>query len=487
MMKYYSTRGDKTALSSAEAIKKGIADDGGLYMPESIPSLTLEEVESLIDKTYSERAFYVLSKFLDDYDSETLKKICEVSYNEERFGKEAAPVVKLQSGMSVLELWHGPTCAFKDMALQIMPRLLSSALVMTGEDKTALILVATSGDTGKAALEGYRDVDGVKILVFYPEKGVSGIQKLQMASQEGNNVGVVAIHGNFDDAQTGVKKIFSSDGIRAKLLEKNTFLSSANSINWGRLAPQIVYYVSAYCDMVKQGTIKLGDKIDVTVPTGNFGDIFAAYIAKKMGLPLDRLVCASNKNKILSDFFETGVYDRRRDFFTTTSPSMDILISSNLERLLWAASDCETVKGLMAELSEKGVYTITPELLARLKADFSGGWCSEEDCAATIKEVFESDKYVIDPHTAVAVKCAKEAQGENKMLVVSTASAYKFAPAVLKALAGKEEKEEFDSISSLSTLTNTTAPTPLATLKDKKVRFTDTCDKEDMPEKVLKF
>ena len=486
-MKYFSTRGDKTALLSSEAIKRGIAPDGGLYMPETIPSISLDEILSLKDKSYWERAWFVLSRFLDDYDSDTLKKICEISYSKERFGDHAAPVKTLSDGTSVLELWHGPTCAFKDMALQIMPRLLSEALVMTGEKNTAFILVATSGDTGKAALEGYRDVEGVKIMVFYPENGVSGIQKLQMASQEGDNVGVIAIEGNFDDAQTGVKKIFSSDSVREKLLEKNTFLSSANSINWGRLAPQIVYYVSAYCDMISAGTIKAGDKIDVTVPTGNFGDIFAAYIAKKMGLPIDRLVCASNKNKILSDFFETGVYDRRRDFFTTTSPSMDILISSNLERLLFVESDSETVKHLMSELSEKGIYKISDELLGKLQGDFSGAWCSEEDCARTIKEVFESDSYVIDPHTAVAVKCAKENLGGNKMLVVSTASPYKFAPAVLRALSGKEEKEEFDSILSLSALTNTEAPIPLATLKDKARRFNKVCDKEDMVLEVLSF
>jgi threonine synthase len=486
-MKYYSTRGNKEALTSAEAIKRGIAPDGGLYMPETIPTLTLDEIMSMSSMSYSERAFAVLSKFLDDYNPETLKKICEISYNEERFGKNAAPVVKLSDDTSVLELWHGPTCAFKDMALQIMPRLLSEALVMTGEENTAFILVATSGDTGKAALEGYRDVDKVKILVFYPEKGVSGIQKLQMASQEGSNVGVMAIHGNFDDAQTGVKKIFSSEEIREKLLEKNTFLSSANSINWGRLAPQIVYYISAYCDMVSAGTIKAGDKIDVTVPTGNFGDIFAAYIAKKMGLPLDRLICASNKNKILSDFFETGVYDKRRDFYTTTSPSMDILISSNLERLLYVSSDSETVNALMSELSEKGVYKVSDELLATLKKDFVGAWCSEEECAETVKSVFGSDSYVIDPHTAVAVKCARDCMGDNKMLVVSTASPYKFAPAVLRALSGKEEKEEFDSISTLSAITGTQAPLPLASLKSKSVRFTESCSKEEMPEKVLEF
>ncbi len=486
-LKYQSTRGDKTTLTSAEAIKKGIADDGGLYMPERIPTITLDEILSLSEKTYAERAHFVLSRFLDDYDSDTLKKICEISYAEERFGKEAAPVVKLSNGMSVLELWHGPTCAFKDMALQIMPRLLSEALVSTGEDKTAFILVATSGDTGKAALEGYRDVDGVKIMVFYPEKGVSGIQKLQMASQEGNNVSVVAIHGNFDDAQTGVKEIFSCESTKKALLEKKTFLSSANSINWGRLAPQIVYYVSAYCDMVRAGTVKAGEKIDVTVPTGNFGDIFAAFIAKKMGLPLDRLVCASNKNKILADFFETGVYDRRRDFYTTTSPSMDILISSNLERLLFVESDSETVNSLMSDLKEKGVYTVSPELLAKLREDFSGGWCSEEDCAETIKKTFESDSYLADPHTAVALKCAADAVGENKMLVVSTASPYKFAPAVLKALSGKVEKEEFDSISTLSALTKTEVPLPLATLKEKRIRFLKSIDKENMTDEVLSF
>ncbi len=486
-LKYQSTRGDKARLTSAEAIKKGIADDGGLYMPETIPTLTLDEILSLSDKTYAERAHFVLSRFLDDYDSNELLEICKTSYAEERFGKHASPVVKLSNGMSVLELWHGPTCAFKDMALQIMPRLLSKALVMTGEDKTAFILVATSGDTGKAALEGYRDVDGVKIMVFYPEKGVSGIQKLQMASQEGENVSVVAIHGNFDDAQTGVKEIFSSEKTKKDLLEKNTFLSSANSINWGRLAPQIVYYVSAYCDMVKAGTVKAGEKIDVTVPTGNFGDIFAAFIAKRMGLPLDRLICASNKNKILADFFETGVYDRRRDFYTTTSPSMDILISSNLERLLFVESDSETVKALMQDLKEKGVYSVSTELLEKLRADFAGGWCSEEDCAATIKKIFETESYLLDPHTAVALKCAEDKQGENKMLVVSTASPYKFAPAVLKAIANKVEDEEFDSIFTLSSLTKTEVPLPLRVLKEKRIRFSKSIDKEDMTLEVLSF
>ncbi len=486
-LNYKSTRGDKNYISSSNAIKKGIADDGGLYMPEKIPTLSLDKIMALTPMTYAERAYEVLSLFLDDYNPETLKKICNITYCTERFGEHSAPVTNLQDGISVLELWHGPTCAFKDMALQIMPRLLSNALEITGEDKTAFILVATSGDTGKAALEGYRDVDGIKIMVFYPEKGVSGIQKLQMASQEGENVSVVAINGNFDDAQTGVKEIFASSDIKEKLLSKKTFLSSANSINWGRLAPQIVYYVSAYCDMVKSGRLCAGETLDVCVPTGNFGDIFAAFIAKKMGLPLGRLICASNKNRILADFFETGVYDRRRDFYTTTSPSMDILISSNLERLLYVQSDAETVKSLMSDLKEKGVYTVSDSLLAKLREDFEGGWCSEEDCAAAIKEVFEKENYLIDPHTAVAMKCAKDKKGDNKMLVVSTASPYKFAPAVLKALTGKVEKEEFDSISTLSAITKTQVPLPLASLKEKKIRFNKTVEVSAMPDEVLSF
>ena len=332
-MNYISTRTENSEKQTAAyVIKRGLAPDGGLYVPESIPTLTKENIEALIGMSYTERATYILSLFLTDYTSEELKNAAEAAYSAEKFGGPAAPIARVGDDY-FLELWHGPTSAFKDMALQIMPRLLSLSLGKTGEEKDAYILVATSGDTGKAALEGYCDIDRVRIQVFYPVNGVSNIQKKQMASQKGNNVNVVAINGNFDDAQSGVKAIFANEEAREMLESKGLFFSSANSINWGRLAPQIVYYVSAYCDLVKEGELKYGDKLDITVPTGNFGNILAAYIAKKMGLPLGKLVCASNKNDILTDFINKGVYDKRREFFTTVSPSMDILISSNLERL----------------------------------------------------------------------------------------------------------------------------------------------------------
>ena len=335
-MQYKSTRTKNGALvSAAEAIKTGLAPDGGLFMPESIPALSLGELAELIECSYAERATYVFAKCLTDYSIQEIHEDTCAAYSEERFPGGAAPLHDIDGKIVSLELWHGPTCAFKDMALQIMPRLLSRALRKTGESREALILVATSGDTGKAALEGYRDVEQIKIKVFYPVDGVSRVQKLQMQTQEGKNVDVSAIIGNFDDAQTGVKKIFGDAAIAKELDANGVFLSSANSINWGRLAPQIAYYVSAYCDMVKMGKIVLGDKVDVCVPTGNFGNIFAAYIAKEMGLPLEKLICASNKNNVLTDFLASGTYDRNRHFYTTTSPSMDILISSNLERLLY--------------------------------------------------------------------------------------------------------------------------------------------------------
>jgi len=480
-LKYYSTRGDKSALTSAEAIKRGIAPDGGLYMPETIPTLTEEELVKLLGMNYSERAFYVLSKFLNDYDPETLKKICEVSYSKERFGENAAPVVKLSDGTSVLELWHGPTCAFKDMALQIMPRLLSRALKKTGEQRCAYILVATSGDTGKAALEGYKDVDSTKIMVFYPEDGVSDMQKMQMATQEGGNVCVTAIKGNFDDAQTGVKKIFADAEAKAKLDEKGSFLSSANSINWGRLAPQIVYYISAYADLVNEGDITLGEKVDITVPTGNFGNIFAAYLAKKMGLPVNKFICASNSNNILTDFLRTGTYDRNRQFYTTMSPSMDILISSNLERLLYFIAGAEKTTQYMKDLSEKGVYTVEEDVLSVIKSEFAAYCCNEEDCAQTISRTFDKYSYICDPHTAVAVKAALDfVKDENtgfKNIVASTASPYKFAADVLKSLGKDIPSDMKEVLDTLSEITKTDVPAPLATLFGKSVRFTKSVER----------
>ena len=489
-MNYISTRGGKDCVSAAGAIKQGLAHDGGLFMPEEMPTLEKSAIAKLCAMSYPERAAYILSLFLTDYTYEELLSDCEKAYAPDRFVGGAAPLHKLSDDTFVLELWHGPTSAFKDMALQIMPRLLSAALKKTDEKRTAFILVATSGDTGKAALEGYRDVDGVKIMVFYPVDGVSRVQKLQMATQLGENVSVCAIEGNFDDAQTGVKKIFS-DGEMAELLNKNgVFFSSANSINWGRLAPQIVYYVSAYCDLINAGEVIAGEKIDVTVPTGNFGNIFAAFIAKQMGLPLNRLVCASNKNNILTDFLTTGTYDRNRSFYTTMSPSMDILISSNLERLLYVMSGAENTAELMKKLNSDGCYTVGSELKEKLDEHFTGLFCDEENTAAEIKRTFEEDKYLIDTHTAVGLNCAKQYMAKNhdglKMVVASTASPYKFASDVYASITGKAPTDELSALDELKTLTGTEIPYPLEGIDKREVRFKTVIDKKDMPEEILK-
>lgn len=488
-MNYVSTRGGNDKVSAAGAIKKGLASDGGLFMPETVPTIKMCDIAKLCAMSYPQRAAYILSLFLEDYTYEELLSDCEKAYSPERFVGGAAPIHKLSDDTFVLELWHGPTSAFKDMALQIMPKLLSSALKKTGEERTAFILVATSGDTGKAALEGYRDVDGVKIMVFYPVDGVSRVQKLQMATQLGENVYVRAIEGNFDDAQTGVKKIFS-DSEMAKLLDENKFFfSSANSINWGRLAPQIVYYISAYCDLINSGEIIVGEKIDVTVPTGNFGNIFAAYIAKAMGLPLNRLVCASNKNNILTDFLETGTYDRNRKFYTTMSPSMDILISSNLERLLYTVSGAENTAELMKKLNEEGKYTVTEDIKAELDNHFTGLFSDEESTAAEIRRTFNEDKYLIDTHTAVALNCARQYMEKNrsglKMVVVSTASPYKFAADVYKSIVGKAADDDFSALKELTELSGVEIPYPLRDIDKREVRFKTVIKKEQMASEVL--
>ena len=489
-MNYISTRGGKDTVSAAGAIKQGLASDGGLFMPEAIPTLDRQEIAKLCDSTYPERAAYILAKFLEDYTYEELLSDCEKAYAPDRFVGGAAPIHKLNDDTFILELWHGPTSAFKDMALQIMPRLLTAALKKTGEERTAFILVATSGDTGKAALEGYRDVDGVKIMVFYPVDGVSRVQKLQMSTQLGENVAVCAIEGNFDDAQTGVKKIFGDDAM-AKLLDDNgVFLSSANSINWGRLAPQIVYYVSAYCDLINAGEIIDGEMIDVTVPTGNFGNIFAAFIAKMMGLPINRLVCASNKNNILTDFLETGTYDRNRTFHTTMSPSMDILISSNLERLLYIMSGAENTADLMKKLNTEGVYTVDAQLKAKLDDHFTGLFCDEEGTALEIRRTFNEDHYLIDTHTAVGLNCAKQYMAKNqnglKMVVASTASPYKFASDVYTSITGKAPADELSALSELSALTGTEIPYPLRDIDKREIRFKTVIEKQNMPAEVKK-
>ncbi len=495
-MNYYSTRDTKKQAphSSAEVIKMGIAPDNGLYMPETIPQITLDEITALKSMSYTERAANILGKFLTDYTYDELYSAANKAYSTAKFPGGAAPITALGDTLRVLELWHGPTCAFKDMALQIMPHLLSLSLDKTGEKNNAFILVATSGDTGKAALEGYADADRVGIMVFYPEDGVSDMQKLQMTSQTGSNVNVCAIKGNFDDAQTGVKQIFADKAVSQKFEENNIFLSSANSINWGRLAPQIVYYISAYCDLLKEEDIALGDKINVCVPTGNFGNIFAAFIAKKMGLPIDKLICASNKNNILTDFLKTGVYDRNREFFTTMSPSMDILISSNLERLLYYIAGAEKTKGYMEKLSKDGCYTVESDVLKEIQKHFYAAYCDEEDCGATIKDTFSKYSYLIDTHTAVAVCAAKQYQKENpdtgiRTVTASTASPYKFAADVLSSLSGEKCESSFEVAYKLSELTGVEIPAPLKALENATVRFTNSVGKtkEAMEKAVFEF
>ena len=472
-MNYISTRTKESEKQTASyVIKRGLAPDGGLYVPESLPVLDKSDIEKLVSMSYTERATYILSLFLTDYSEEELKNAAEAAYSKEKFGGPAAPISKVGDDY-FLELWHGPTSAFKDMALQIMPRLLSLSLNKTGETKDAYILVATSG---------YCDVDRVRIKVFYPVNGVSNIQKKQMASQKGNNVDVVSINGNFDDAQSGVKAIFADENAKNMLAERGYFFSSANSINWGRLAPQIVYYVSAYCDLVNEGELKYGDLLDVTVPTGNFGNILAAYIAKKMGLPLGKLVCASNRNDILTDFINDGVYDKRREFFTTVSPSMDILISSNLERLLWFTVGADKTRECMEKLNKEGIYTLDSEAMDIIRNDFAGFACSEDETKKTISELFAEYGYLCDTHTAVAAHAAKQYKTENsnKMLVVSTASPYKFAPAVLSALGETVPTDDFDALDKLLAVTKCAIPVNLADLRSAVTRFDKTVEPKDM-------
>ena len=490
---YTSTRDNSVRVTAAQAIANGISKDGGLFVPTQIPALTLDELKQLVGKDYQGRAVAVLSKYLSDFSEQEVAECVSGAYGGGKFSSDkTAPVVKLDSSAYIQELWHGPTCAFKDMALQILPHLLTRAASKTVGDKQIVILVATSGDTGKAALEGFKDVPNTKILVFYPSDGVSAMQKLQMITQEGDNVGVSAIKGNFDDAQSGVKTIFTDPDV-AKLLEDNGMqFSSANSINWGRLAPQIVYYVSAYCDMVEQGAITLGDKINVCVPTGNFGNILAAYYAKEMGLPIDKLICASNANNVLTDFLSTGTYDRNRDFYATISPSMDILISSNLERLLYILSggDDKKVAGYMSDLSKNGKYTVDADILEKITSLFAAGCCDDAETKATIGSVYSDKKYLCDTHTAVAVKVYDEyraATGDSKPTVIaSTASPFKFTASVLSAVdASLVKGEEYEMAKTLADATGVECPVQLTGLENKAVRFSEVIDKSDMRKAVF--
>ena len=492
-MKFFSTRDcGQTTYSAAQVIKQGLADDGGLFVPESIPTLTEADIQRLTVLSYPERAADILGRFLTDYTAEELLADCRAAYSEPSFEGGIAPLKYTDDKTAVLELWHGPTAAFKDMALQIMPRLLSRALVKTGEKRTSLILVATSGDTGKAALEGYKDIEGIKIIVFYPVDGVSTVQKLQMATQSGNNVAVRAIHGNFDDAQTGVKILFSDETLAEELDAQGVFLSSANSINWGRLAPQIVYYVSAYCDLVAQGKIAMGDEINVCVPTGNFGNIFAAYLAKHMGLPLGKLICASNSNNILTDFLRTGVYDRNRDFYLTMSPSMDILISSNLERLLYFVAGHEKTIAYMKALKETGRYEVEPEILAKINELFVGYCANEEQTAKTIHDYKQEYDYLIDTHTAVACSAAAQyradfPQDDRITVVASTASPYKFAASVYRSLTGKEADSDLAALEQLYHTSGVEITYPLRGLESRTVRFKQVINPDEMRANVVDF
>ena len=494
-MNYASTRNSSLKVTSAHAIVKGLSDEGGLYIPESVPALSKEEILSLCDKSYVERAYTVFSKFLTDFTDEELRHCVESAYNTKNFDTDnIAEIAKLKDGKYVLELWHGPTCAFKDMALQILPYLLTTSAKKEVDGKQIAILVATSGDTGKAALEGFKDVPGTSISVFYPEDGVSPMQKRQMTTQEGNNVNVCAIKGNFDDCQNGVKAIFTDKKIEDKLAKNNILLSSANSINWGRLAPQIIYYVSTYAQLVKDGDIAYGDKVNIVVPTGNFGNILAAYYAKLMGIPVNRLICASNSNNVLTDFINTGVYDRNRKFYTTISPSMDILISSNLERLLYhlTGENDKLINEWFGALKTSGKYEVNDDVKKQLSELFWAGCCSDEETKAQIHKTFTEEHYLLDTHSAVAVKVYEDYRAKTgdttKTIIASTANPYKFGRAVYDAVGGKADTEdEFELISHLEKETGTKMPAPLAATKDKAVRFTNTVEKQEMGKVVLDF
>lgn len=490
-MNYISTRGTGQPVTSAEAIIAGLAGDGGLFVPEELPQVDMAFIESLQNLSYQERAIKVLSLFLTDYTAQEVEGCVTRAYGDNKFDTPAIAPLNMLEGTSVLELWHGPTSAFKDMALQLLPQLLSTALKKTGEQNEVLILVATSGDTGKAALEGFRDVDQIKIMVFYPNNGVSPIQRLQMVTQQGGNVSVVAVNGNFDDAQNGVKAIFGDKAFNAELNDAGVSLSSANSINWGRLVPQIVYYFSAYADLLAAGKIQAGEEISFTVPTGNFGDILAGYYALRMGLPVKKLICASNSNNVLTDFLNTGIYDRNRAFHKTISPSMDILISSNLERLLYhVTGDASQVAAWMKSLQDTGRYDVGQEVLAKIQATFACGYADDAKTMSTINAVYGEKKYILDTHTAVAWDIAAqymENSGEQ-MVVLSTASPYKFNASVLTALGEQVEgMDEFQLLEKLQSLNDSPIPAGLASLQNLPVRHTAVVEKTGMAEAVKAF
>lgn len=488
---YRSTRNANETATASQAILKGLANEGGLFVPDTIPSLDVS-IEALADMNYQETAYEVLKLMLTDFSEEELKYCINSAYDKKFDTPVIAPLVN-KAGANYLELFHGSTIAFKDMALSILPYLLTTSAKKNGVENEIVILTATSGDTGKAALAGFADVPGTKIIVFYPKNGVSPIQEKQMVTQKGDNTYVVGITGNFDDAQTGVKKMFSDTELAAYMNEKGYQFSSANSINIGRLAPQIVYYVYAYSRLVANGSIKAGDKINVVVPTGNFGNILAAYYAKEMGLPIAKFICASNDNKVLYDFFKTGTYDRNREFILTTSPSMDILISSNLERLIYkiAGNDAQKNAELMRKLSSEGVYTITDEMKAKLD-EFYGGYATEDETAQTINRIYNSDGYIMDTHTAVAAtvydKYVNETGDKTPTVIASTASPYKFTRSVMNAIdKAYDAKTDFELVDELNRLSGVSVPQAIEDIRSAAVLHDTVCDKEDMLKVVKDF
>lgn len=487
---YKSTRSDQAPIKASQAVLKGLSDDGGLFVPDHIPAFD-HSMGEFAAMDYRETAYQVMKLLLSDYTEEELRHCIDRAYDS-KFDIPTMTALHETSHAFYMELFHGPTLAFKDMALSILPYLLTTAARKNGMDKEIVILTATSGDTGKAALAGFADVPGTRIMVFYPREGVSTIQERQMVTQKGANTKVVGIWGNFDDAQTSVKQIFTDESLRAEMDKKGFCFSSANSINIGRLVPQIVYYVYAYADLLRRGRIKEGDPVNFAVPTGNFGNILAAYYAKRMGLPVGRLVCASNSNKVLFDFFKTGCYDRRRDFVLTTSPSMDILISSNLERLLYHISgdDYRTTARLMRQLSEEGAYEITPQMREALDL-FRGGYAEDRDTAERIHQVYEQDGYVLDPHTAVAsyvYNLYVEKTGDTTPVVIDfTASPYKFERAVMSALGQSSDLPDLDLADQLCRVSGIPVPAAISGLRTARTMHRTVCDREDMEKEVRDF
>ena len=443
-MKYISTRNNAEGVSAAEAIVKGMVPQGGLYVPETIPSVDEATMRGMVDLSYQELAKAILALYLEEFPQEEIDEMVNAAYNSESFDDaEVAPVVKIKDGLYSLELWHGPTAAFKDMALQLLPHLLVHSMRKTGVDKEVVILVATSGDTGKAALEGFKDVEGTRIITFYPHGGVSEVQELQMLTTGGKNTSAFAVKGNFDDCQRAVKEAFANEDLLKEVDALGCQFSSANSINWGRLLPQIVYYFSAYMQLVKKGDIQFGDLVDFTVPTGNFGNILAGWFAREMGLPVGKLVCASNANDVLDEFIQTGVYDSNRPFLKTNSPSMDILVSSNLERFLYfmGERDGQAVEAYMQALKADGKYSVPQNVLDRMKAVLDSGAVDEAGTLATIGDIFKETGYLLDTHTAIAVRVAEDKAEGRAMVVDSTANPYKFVGAVWQAVNGEASDE----------------------------------------------